>query len=73
MDTKNVAKLFNTLNDKISDSTKLTIKDGLGLVYEGTIETFNCNIVENREEILNSEIIDSKFNQENNELEIILA
>lgn len=73
MDTKNVAKLFNTINDKISDSTKLVIKDNLGLVYEGTIESFNCNIVENRDEILNSEIIDSKFNQENNELEIILA
>ena len=64
---------LDLIKDKILDSTKLVINDDLGLIFEGTIESFNNNIVEGKEEILSSKIVDLYFNQIYNTLEVTIA
>ena len=64
---------LDLIKDKILDSTKLVIKDDLGLIFEGTIESFNNNIIENKEEILRSKIVDLYLNQIYNTLEVTIA
>ena len=71
---KTMSKDFlDLIKDKILDSTKLVIKDDLGLIFEGTIESFNNNIIENKEEILRSKIVDLYLNQIYNTLEVTIA
>lgn len=71
MDPDKKEKFFKDL-DKTSDQTNLVIKDELGLVWEGTFEMFDNNIIEDRGHILNSEILDYKYDEKSDTFEIII-
>lgn len=71
MDPDKKEKFYIDLG-KTSDQTNLVIKDELGLVWEGTFEAYNDNIIEDRGHILNSEILDYKYDEKSDTFEIVI-
>ncbi len=72
MDSEKTENFFNTLEKVSFSTTNLIVKGKLGLVYKGTLESYNSDIFEDKEHIFNSEILDFKFDQESDTLEIIV-
>ena len=65
-------KFLNDILSKTNDKTKLIINDELGLVWEGTIEEYDDNFIEDRCHILNSEILDYKYDEKSDVFEMMI-
>ena len=71
MDPDKKEKFYSDL-DKTSDKTNIIINDELGLVWEGIFEEYDGNFIEDMRHILNSEILDYKYDEKSDVFEILI-
>lgn len=71
MDSNKTEKFYSEL-ERTNLKTKLIINDNLGLVWSGTFEAYNNNVIEDRDHILNSEILDYKYDEKNDVFEMLI-
>ena len=71
MDPDKKEKFYSDL-DKTSDKTNIIINDELGLVWEGIFEEYDSNFIEDMCHILNSEILDYKYDEKSDVFEILI-
>ena len=71
MDPDKKEKFYSDL-DKTSDKTNIIITDELGLVWEGIFEEYDSNFIEDMRHILNSEILDYKYDEKSDVFEILI-
>lgn len=71
MDPSKKEKFYTDLGKK-TDKTKLIINDELGLVWEGTCREYDNEFIEDRRHILNSEVLDYKYDEKNDVFEILI-
>lgn len=71
MDPDKKEKFYTDL-DKTSDKTNLIINDELGLVWEGIFEEYDGSFIEDMRHILNSEMLDYKYDEKSDVFEILI-